>query len=131
MAEYARQGAPSSGRLNPVPRHAPSLFLEIDVIDPSEFSGDVDVRGVTVDGYRILRADSPAVPNAIAAILLRAARRHGHAAPLYFEWSEGNPLAHLLRYVLFGQGDTAPVTREMLRQAEPDVSRRPVVHVGG
>lgn len=53
--------------MNPVPGSADVLFLEIDISDPSEFGGTLQVRGVEVDGHRVLRAESPAVPNAIAA----------------------------------------------------------------
>jgi hypothetical protein len=48
---------------------------------------------------------------------------------IYFDWTEGNPVAHLLRFLFFGSGEVAPVTREVLRAAEPNLRLRPFVHV--
>lgn len=116
---------------NHIPANDPILFYEIDIGDASEFTGKIEIVGVDIAGYKILRTKAPAVPNAIAALLLHLRDRTNKIPHVYFGWSEGNPIKYLIRYILFGEGDTAPVTREILRQAEPDPELRPNVHVGG
>ena len=107
------------------------VFVEVTVVDPSEFEGELQVRGSVLHGtYRVLTLESSSVPNALAALLLAARDRTGSLPHIYFEWTEGNPLANFARFLLFGAGEVAPVTREVLREAEPEVGRRPRVHVG-
>ncbi|GAA2409530.1 APC family permease [Actinomadura vinacea] len=106
------------------------IFLEVTVSDASEFATDLHVVGEELHGHRILRVASPSVANAIAAILLHVRNQTGVLPHVYFHWAEGNPVGALLRYLVFGGGDVAPLTREILRQAEPDIRHRPLVHVG-
>lgn len=116
---------------NHIPAEDPVLFFEIRPGDASDFSGVLRVRGVQVGNYKVLRTRSPAVPNAIAAFLLHVRDETGQIPHVYFGWTEGNPLWYVLKFIFFGEGDTAPVTHEILRQAEPATARRPAVHVGG
>jgi len=76
---------------NHIPAGEPILFFEVTPGDASEFSGVLKIRGESVDGFKILRTESPAVPNAIAAFLLFLRNETGKLPHVYFGWSEGNP----------------------------------------
>jgi hypothetical protein len=116
---------------NDMPEQEDFVFVEVTVTDPSEFEAGLTVRGeVLHNRYRILTLESSSIPNALAALLLHVRDSTGCTPHIYFEWTEGNPFAQFLRFFLFGQGEVAPVTREVLREAEPDRARRPRVHTG-
>jgi hypothetical protein len=129
LAEYERKLAEATDT-----HHLPSgdsvLFLEVSAGDASQFSEILVLEGARIGPYRVLRSRSAAIPNAIAALLLYIRDRTGQIPHVYFGWTEGNPISYLLKFLAFGEGDTAPVTREVLRQYESDPLRRPRVHVG-
>ncbi|WP_225830038.1 amino acid transporter [Streptomyces sp. NK08204] len=117
---------------NDMPEQEDFVFVEVTVTDPSEFEEEsLTVRGeVLHDRYRVLTMESSSIPNALAALVLHARDMTGCTPHIYFEWTEGNPFANFLRFFLFGQGEVAPVTREVLREAEPNREIRPRVHTG-
>ncbi|MYX97464.1 amino acid transporter [Streptomyces sp. SID486] len=116
---------------NDMPEQEDFVFVEVTVTDPSEFEAGLTVRGEVLHGrYRVLTLESASIPNALAALLLHVRDVTGCTPHIYFEWTEGSPFANFLRFFLFGQGEVAPVTREVLREAEPNRDRRPRVHTG-
>ncbi|MEU3023085.1 amino acid transporter [Nocardiopsis alba] len=126
--EYAATEA-EQRRLNPVSLRVPPLFVEVRVHHPSDFEGTLGVSGTWVHGHRVLRVSSPAVPNALAAVLLCLRDATGTIPHCYFAWSERSPVRAFFRFLMLGNGGTAGFTREILRENEPDAERRPVVHV--
>ncbi|WP_443218495.1 amino acid transporter [Rathayibacter sp. YIM 133350] len=112
-----------------IPRQSRTIFLEVHPSDSSDFEEDLVVHGVVEHGYRILTVRSGNVPNTIAAVLLEIRDLTRVVPGIYFQWTEGNPLSNGLRYLVTGVGEVAPVTREVLREAEKNLKRRPTVHV--
>lgn len=113
-----------------IPNGGPVLLLEVTVTDSSDFTANVTVRGEERHGYNILCVDGAVVANTIAAVLLHLRDRTGNVPHAYVNWTEGHPLGHLLRFLIFGDGEVAPTMREVLRRAERDPARRPRIHVG-
>lgn len=129
-AEAYRQKLASATEASHFPADFAPLFLEVVVDDSSDFETALEVRGVLRHGYPVLEVHGPVVPNTIASVLLHIRDVTGLMPHVYFRWTEGNPVANLLRFLVLGEGEIAPVTREILREAEPDITQRPWVHVG-
>ncbi len=117
-------------RDNHVPDGAHLLFFEVTLTDTSDFESALDVVGTKRHGYRVLTVRSSNIPNTVAAVLLTIRDETGTVPHVYFEWTEGNPAVNFAKFLLVGEGEVAPVAREVLRRAEPDRARRPHVHVG-
>jgi hypothetical protein len=127
-AEY-RTKAREERRDSNIPGRASIIFLEVHKTDSSDFEEDLEVRGSIRHGFRILEVASGNVPNTIATVLLQIRNLTGVVPHVYFEWTEGNPISNMVKFLVSGEGEVAPVTREVLRETEHDVRRRPMVHV--
>ena len=127
--EYLRKERAEREASN-IPRGDLVLFLEVTVADASQFATRLRVVGEAIGGYAVLLVEGASVPNTIAAVLLHIQDTYRLQPHIYFGWTEGNPLKYLAKFILFGEGDVAPVTHEILRRAEPDPRRRPAIHVG-
>ena len=128
--EYARKlrDAQESHHLPPDAR---VLFVEVQPSDASQFSEVlVGRRARTSADTACCGARARPFRTPSRRCCCSSATRRGNIPHAYFGWTEGNPIVYLLKFLAFGEGDTAPVTREVLRQAEPDPELRPRIHVG-
>jgi hypothetical protein len=104
-------------------------FLAVLRGDASQFEDTLRVTGHRVGRHAVFQTQSPVVANAIAALLVELEKLTGRIPHAYFTWTEGNPIGNLLRFLILGEGDVAPIAHEVLRRAIPDPKRRPVIHV--
>lgn len=105
------------------------VFLEVAVMDPSQFSSELEVRLIEDGGQYILAASGSSIANTIAAVVLEIREITGQVPHIYLDWAAGSPIKNYLAFLFFGQGQVASTTHEVLRRAEPVLRQRPMVHV--
>lgn len=104
-------------------------FFELERGDASDFEDTLHVTAERRGRHTVLRAKSPVVANAIAAMLIHLEKTTGNVPHGYFKWTEGNPIGNLFQFLFFGEGDVAPIAHEVLRRAIKDPVHRPIIHV--
>lgn len=117
-------------RVHRLTEDVPIVFVEAVVGDPSEFEQNPLLEVTEQQGrfvVRLLRCVS--VAHAVASVALELSKT-GKPPEIHFGWSDENPLAANLSFVLFGQGNVPWLVRELIQRAEPDPAKRPRVIIG-
>jgi hypothetical protein len=104
-------------------------FVEVERGDTSDFTEILRIHGWREGSNRVLHARSAVVANSIAALLIHLKKTTGCIPHVYFHWTDVDPVVNVMRFIFLGEGDTAPLTHEVLRRAIKDPSQRPIVHV--
>jgi hypothetical protein len=104
-------------------------FMEVERGDTSDFTERLYIQGIREGSNRVLHARSATVANSIAALLMYLKQSTGCIPHVYFHWTDVSPIVNVMRFIFLGEGDTAPLTHEVLRRAIKDPAERPVVHV--
>jgi hypothetical protein len=122
-AEY-RHTEERQRRVHFYPPGEPILVVQMETNDPSAFADRMLVSGRKVGPYNVLRCAAPAVPNGIVALSLVLLREYHCQVHLNGSWTSGSPVARAIRFIVFGEGDTARLVEYIkgrtLSEAEQD-----------
>jgi len=55
----------------------------------------------------------------------------GRPPEIHFGWTDQTPWSGTLGFLLFGEGNVPWMVRELVRRAEPDPARRPLIILAG
>ncbi|MCC7423254.1 MAG: hypothetical protein IT428_23505 [Planctomycetaceae bacterium] len=108
----------------------PIILVEAELFDPSDFFHKPRLRVTNESGMLLIQAKRcSSIAHVLAALSIELARV-GRPPELHFGWSDESPMAANLNFLLFGEGNIPWMVRELIRKAEPDVDRRPLVILG-
>ena len=108
----------------------PIVFVEATLGDVSEFYHSPIIEVTDEEGRFIIRVTKCAsIAHTLASIALELSKS-GTPPELHFGWSDENPLAMNLGFVLFGEGNVPWMVRELITKAEPDPAKQPRVIIG-
>ncbi|HLZ71926.1 MAG TPA: amino acid transporter [Dehalococcoidia bacterium] len=119
VAEYAHTER-RQRRVHYFPPGEPILVVQMETHDPSAFADRMVVHGRRVGPYSVLRCSAPAVPNGIVALSLVLVKQYRCQVHLNGSWTSGSPVARAVRFIIFGEGDTARLVEYIKSRVLPE-----------
>ena len=114
-----------------IPRDLMVVFVEVELTDASEFVPEQVIHVREEQGRYILRITKAAsISHTLAALALEMAKV-GRAPEIHFGWTEESILSGTLGFLLFGEGNVPWMVRALIRKAEPNPSKRPLIIIAG
>ena len=108
----------------------PIVFIEAQLGDVSDFYQSPVIEVTEEEGRFLIRVTKCVSIAHVLATLALELSKTGKPPELHFGWSDENPLAMNLRFVLFGEGNVPLLVRELIKKAEPDPAKQPRVIIG-
>ena len=114
-----------------IPRELMIVFVEVDLADASEFAPQPVIAVKQEQGRYVLHVTQAAsISHTLAALALEMAKA-GSPPEIHFGWTDESPVSGTLGFLLFGEGNVPWMVRALLRKAEPDPAKRPLIIIAG
>src|SRR5207249_4580887 len=114
-----------------IPRDLTIVFVEVELADASEFVNEPVLEAREEEGRFVLRITAASsIAHTLAALALEMAKV-GRPPEIQFGWTDESPVSGTLGFLLFGEGNVPWMVRELIRRAEPDEVRRPLIIIAG
>jgi hypothetical protein len=114
-----------------IPRDLMIVFVEVDVADASDFLNEPEMDIYQEEGRYIIKVTGAAsIANTLAAVALEMAKV-GQPPEIHFGWTDETPWSGTLGFLLFGEGNVPWMVRELIRRAEPEHDKRPLIIIAG
>ena len=114
-----------------IPRDLMIVFVEVELADASDFVNEPVMHITQEEGRYVIKITGAAsIAHTLAAVALEMAKV-GRPPEIHFGWTDDSPVSGTLGFLLFGEGNVPWMVRELIRRAEPDEARRPVIIIAG
>lgn len=114
-----------------IPRDLTIVFIEVELADASDFVNEPLMKVIREEGRFIMRITGAAsISHTLAAVALEMAKV-GRPPEIHFGWTDESPVSGTLGFLLFGEGNVPWMVRELIRRAEPDEAKRPLIILAG
>lgn len=115
-------------RLDPA---QPPVFIEANLGDPSNFYQKPLMRIDRQDGLEVIElSHCVSISHVLAALCLELCRENDHPPEIIFGWSQENPLAANLNFLLLGEGNIPWMVQSLVRKSATHLTHQPRIRIG-